>query len=65
IIEAVVVGIVIVLMGYHCSMIALEILPMKDDDHRSVMHLSLFLVELFSHLLLEVSKVNAWYRSNG
>ncbi|CAN0516729.1 unnamed protein product [Ectocarpus sp. 12 AP-2014] len=44
-------------MEYHCSMSALEILPTKDDDHRSVMYLSLFLIE--------VLKVNAWYRSNG
>ncbi|CAN0350006.1 unnamed protein product, partial [Ectocarpus sp. 6 AP-2014] len=59
-IEAAVVGIVIVLMGYHCSMIALAILLMKNDNHVSVMYLSLFLVELFSH---EGLKVNAWYRS--
>ncbi|CAM9091442.1 unnamed protein product [Laminaria digitata] len=38
---------------------------MEDDDHRPVMYLSLFLTGLFSHLLFGVSKVNAWYCSNG
>ncbi|CAN0315900.1 unnamed protein product [Hapterophycus canaliculatus] len=42
IIEAIVVGCVVVLMGYPSSRLGLKILPMKDDDHRPVMYMSLF-----------------------
>ena len=65
IVEAIVVGVVVVLMGYPSSLLALKMLPMKDDDHRPIMYLSLFLTGLFSHLLFEVIKVNAWYCTNG
>lgn len=65
IVEAIVVGLVVVLMRYPCSMVALKILPVRDDDHRPIMYLSLFLTGLFSHLLFEVTRVNAWYCTNG
>ena len=65
IIEAIVVGCVVVLMGYPSSLLALKVLPMKDDDHRPVMYMSLFLTGVFSHLLFEVLKINSWYCSNG
>lgn len=59
IIEAIVVGCVVVLMGYPSSLLALKILPMNDDDHRSVMYISLFLTGVFSHLLFEILKMNS------
>lgn len=65
IVEAIVVGCVIVMMGYPSSLLALKVLPMHDDDHRPVMYLSLFLTGLFSHLLFEVSRINSWYCANG
>ena len=65
IVEALVVGLVVMLMGYPSSMIAIKMLPMKNDDHRPIMYLSLFLTGLFSHLLFEVTKLNAWYCTNG
>lgn len=65
IVEAFVVGLVVMLMGYPCSVIALKMLPMQDDDHRPIMYLSLFLTGLFSHMLFEATKVNAWYCTNG
>ena len=64
-VEAVVVGLVIMLTGYPCGIIALRILPMKGDDHRPVMYLSLFLTGLVVHLALEVLKINKWYCSHG
>ncbi|CAM9467335.1 unnamed protein product [Ectocarpus sp. 4 AP-2014] len=59
IVEAIVVGVVVVLMGFPSSLLALKMLPMKDDDHRPIMYLSLFLTGSFSHLLFEVMKVDA------
>ena len=53
-VEALVVEFVTMHMGYPVSMIALKLLPVKDDDHRPVMYLSLFLTSLLSHLLFEV-----------
>ena len=63
--EAFVVRVVVVLMGYPCSIVALKVLPMKDDDHHPIMYLSLlFFTGLFSHLF-EVTRVNAWYCTSG
>ncbi len=65
IIEALVVGVVIVIMGYPSSMLALKILPMVDDNHLPVMYLSLFITGLSSHFLFEALKLNKWYCTNG
>ncbi|CBN80325.1 EsV-1-15 [Ectocarpus siliculosus] len=65
VIEAVVVGVVMILAGYPCGLLASKLLPMKGGDHRPVMYLSLFLTGLSSHLLFEALKINLWYCSNG
>lgn len=65
IIEAIVVGLVVTLVGYPSSSIALRILPMQGDDHRPVMYLSLFLTGLSAHLLFEALKINSWFCTNG
>ncbi|CAN0202510.1 unnamed protein product [Ectocarpus sp. 13 AM-2016] len=61
--EAVVVGVVVMLAGYPSGLLASKLLPMKGDDHRPVMYLSLFLTGLSSHLLSEALKINWWLRS--
>ena len=38
-------------------MVALKMMPMRDDDHRPTEYLSLFLTGLFSHLFFEVPMV--------
>ena len=65
IIEALVVGLVVMAMGYPSSMIALNILPMKEGDHRPVMYLSLFITGVSSHFLFESLRINQWYCSHG
>lgn len=65
VVEALVVGFVVMLIGFPASMIALRILPKKEDDYRPLMYLSLFLTGLFSHILFEVLNVNSWYCKNG
>lgn len=65
IIEALVVGLVVMMMGYPSSMIALKILPMVDDNHLPVMYLSLFITGLSSHFLFESLRINKWYCTNG
>ena len=65
VIEAVVVGVMMMLAGYPSSLLASKLLPMKGDDHRPVMYLSLFLTGLSAHFLFEVLKINLWYCSNG
>jgi len=65
IVEALVVGLVVALVGFPSGLIASQLLPMKGDDHRPIMYLSLFLTGVFSHVLFEVAKINAWYCSNG
>ncbi|CAN0551770.1 unnamed protein product [Ectocarpus sp. 12 AP-2014] len=61
--EAVVVGVVMMLAGYPSGLLASKLLPMKGDDHRPVMYLSLFLTGLSAHLLSEALKINWWLRS--
>lgn len=65
IIEALVVGLVVMAMGYPSSMIALKILPMVDDNHLPVMYLSLFITGVSSHFLFEGLRINKWYCTNG
>lgn len=65
IIEALVVGLVIMAMGYPSSMLALKILPMVDNNHIPAMYLSLFITGVSSHLLFESLRVNKWYCTNG
>lgn len=65
IVEAITVGVVMMLAGYPCGLLASKLLPMKGDDHRPVMYLSLFLTGLSAHFLFEVLKINLWYCSNG
>lgn len=65
VVEAFVVGLVVALVGFPSGFLAAKILPMKGDDHRPIMYLSLFLTGVFSHLLFEAAKINAWYCSNG
>lgn len=66
IIEAIVVGVVITLMGYPSSLLALQILPMKEgDDHRPIMYLSLFITGALSHIVFEIIQANKWYCTNG
>lgn len=65
IIEALVVGLVVMAMGYPSSMLALKILPMVDDNHLPVMYLSLFITGLSSHFLFESLRINNWYCTNG
>ena len=65
-IEALVVGLVVVLMGYPSSFVALKILPMGEgDDHRPIMYLSLFITGIASHFLFEALRLNKWYCTNG
>jgi len=65
-IEALIVGIVIMAMGFPSSMIALKILPIKEgEDHIPVMYLSLFITGSLSHIVFEVLKLNSWYCKNG
>lgn len=65
VVEAVVVGVVMMLTGFPCGLLASKLLPLKGDDHRPVMYLSLFLTGLSAHLLFEVLKINLWYCSSG
>lgn len=66
IIEAIVVGLVIMAMGFPSSAIALKVLPIGEgESHLPVMYLSLFITGLTSHLLFEALKLNSWYCSNG
>lgn len=63
--EALVVGLVVMAMGYPSSFLALKILPMVDDNHIPVMYLSLFLTGVSSHFLFEMFRVNSWYCRHG
>jgi hypothetical protein len=65
VVEAVIVGLVVVIMGIPSSAIALKILPVVDDDHVPVMYLSLFITGVSSHLLFETLRINSWYCRNG
>lgn len=64
-VEAIVVGVVLMLVGYPCGLVASRILPMRGGDHVPVMYLGLFLTGLCSHLLFEALKINLWYCANG
>ena len=64
-VEAFVVGAVVTLMGIPSSMISTRILPMKNDDYRKIMYLSLFLTGFLTHVVFEVLKINKWYCTNG
>lgn len=65
IIEALVVGLVVMAMGYPSSILSLRILPMVDDNHLPVMYLSLFITGVSSHFLFEVLKINKYYCTSG
>ncbi|CAM9529541.1 unnamed protein product [Pylaiella littoralis] len=65
IIEAFVVGIVMMIMGFPGSIIALKILPVVKDNRIPVMYLSLFLTGVLSHLLFESFLLNSWYCRHG
>jgi len=65
VIEAIVVGIVMMIMGFPSGMLASKILPVVDNNHIPVMYLSLFLTGLSSHLVFEVLQINKWYCKYG
>lgn len=64
-VEAIVVGVVMMLVGYPCGLAASKIVPVNGGDHVRVMYLGLFLTGLSSHLLFEALKINLWYCVNG
>ena len=64
IIEALVVGLVIMAMGYPSNILSLRILPM-DENHIPAMYLSLFITGVSSHFLFEVLKLNSYYCTSG
>lgn len=66
IIEAIVVGIVVTIIGFPSSLIALKIWPIGGGrDHRPVMYLSLFITGILAHLGFEALRINKWYCVHG
>lgn len=69
--EAVIVGIVIVVVGTLVSWIfgslfKVDLPPVcKDWNKNYAMEITLFLTGFFAHLLFEVFGANAWYCRNG
>jgi hypothetical protein len=70
-IEAIVVGISIIIFGSLMSFVAglffkTELPPVcKDWNKNYVMEIALFLTGFVAHLFFEVSGVNKWYCKNG
>ena len=69
IIEAAVVGILVVIMGTLVSNIITQLgsgkQSSKDWNKNHIMELVLFLTGVCIHLLCEVSGINSWYCENG
>ena len=64
-IEAIVVGIIIMIIATPSSILASKILPTINDNHYPVMYLSLFITGVSSHFTMEFFKLNKWYCTNG
>ena len=64
--EAILVGVVVTIIGFPSSMLAIKMMPIKNNqDHRPVMYFSLFLTGIFSHLIFEILQINSYYCSHG
>lgn len=64
-IEALVVGLLVVLLGIALHYFSLKIYGQHDLNNMQVFAIHLFIIGVATHLLCEFTGINKWYCTNG